>query len=68
MPRRRRNLERDVAGVELFVRLAAPNGEIGFLPIAPAIRPDSSMRFHRGVAPLPSSTPATPLYAAKKEN
>ncbi len=33
-------------GLTLYVRVAG-----GFLPIEPAIRPDSAMRFHRGVAP-----------------
>lgn len=37
------------AGAELFVRLVDPDtGAAGFVAIAPAIRPDSALRFHRG--------------------
>ncbi len=40
------------ADVTLYVRVIDPQtGTVGFLPIMPAIRPDSSLRFHRGRPP-----------------
>ena len=45
MPRRNPNLEHDVAGTELYVRLAS-----GLVEIGPAVLPGSSARFHKGCA------------------
>ena len=39
-------------GIGVYVRVPG-----GFLPIEPAIRPDSSLRFHRGRAPEPVPVP-----------
>lgn len=61
MPRRRHNPERDVAGVELFVRLVDPDtGTAGFVPIAPAVLPSSLLRLARGRPPTP--TRGVPLH------
>jgi hypothetical protein len=51
MPRRSHNLERDIAGAELYVRLIDPvTGASGFVAIGPAV-PSSPLRFHRGRPP-----------------
>lgn len=39
-------LERDVIGCAPFVRV-----EGGYLPLEPAVKPDSSLRFHRPTMP-----------------
>jgi hypothetical protein len=60
MPRHR-NLERDVAGVELFVRLVDPaTGASAFVAIEPAIKPSSPLRFARERPPTP--TRGVPLH------
>ncbi len=46
MPRRRQNLEHQVATAELYARVAG-----GFVAITPAVLPGSSARFFRGRAP-----------------
>jgi hypothetical protein len=51
----RRNLEHQVVGAEIYVRVPG-----GFLPIDVPIRPDSSMRFHRGRV-VPRSVPGIDL-------
>jgi len=51
--------DHDVIGLAPFVRVAG-----GFLPLEPAIRPDSSLRFHRGVAPRTVPGESPPIVAS----
>ena len=50
--RRERNLERNVVGCELFVRVVG-----GYIAIGPVLTPDSALRFHRGRAPRVEGVP-----------
>ena len=50
MPRRRQNLEHQVAGLAPLMRVAG-----GFLELGPAVLPGSAARFFRGAVPRSSS-------------